>query len=80
VDNKPILNTWASWKDLPSKTPESEAMSEDLKKKGFRFVGPTTAYAFMQSCGFVIDHPVGTKGWVEAEKRLNERDGGYQKR
>jgi DNA-3-methyladenine glycosylase I len=80
VDNKPILNTWASFKDIPSKTTESEAMSKDLKRKGFKFVGPTTVYAFMQSCGFVIDHPVGTKGWVEAEKRLNEREGGYQKR
>ncbi|KAL7515515.1 hypothetical protein ACHAXN_013458 [Cyclotella atomus] len=80
VDNKPILNSWASFKDIPSKTPESEAMSKDLKKKGFKFVGPTTAYAFMQSCGFVIDHPVGTKGWMEADERLKRREGGYQKR
>ena len=80
VDHKPILNTWKSFQEIPSKTPESEAMSKDLKKKGFKFVGPTTAYAFMQSCGFVIDHPVGTRGWIEAEERLKVREGGYQRR
>jgi DNA-3-methyladenine glycosylase I len=80
VGNKPILNSWKSFKDIPSKTAESEAMSKDLKKRGLKFVGPTTAYAFMQSCGFVIDHPVGTKGWLEAEDRLKMRDGGYRRR
>ena len=80
VDNKPILNSWKSFHDIPSKTVESEALSKDLKKKGFKFVGPTTVYAFMQSCGFVIDHPVGTSGWIEAEGRLKSRDGGYQRR
>lgn len=80
VDNKPILNSWKSFKDIPSKTAESEAMSKDLKKKGFKFVGPTTAYAFMQSCGFVIDHPVGTRLWSEAEEVFKAREGGYQQR
>jgi DNA-3-methyladenine glycosylase I len=80
VSHKPILNRWKSFKDIPSKTPESEAMSKDLKKKGMKFVGPTTAYAFMQSCGLVIDHPFGTKGWMEAEERLKVREGGYYRR
>ncbi|KAL9190053.1 hypothetical protein ACHAXT_007264 [Thalassiosira profunda] len=80
VDRKPILNRWASFHDLPSKTEESERMSKELKKRGFKFVGPTTCYAMMQSCGFVIDHPVGTTHWVAAEERLKGRNGGYQVR
>ena len=51
--------------DLPSITPESTALSKDLKKRGFRFVGPTTAYATMQACGVVNDHMAGC--WVRAE-------------
>ena len=50
VNDKPILNRWESFSDLPSKTKESECMSKALKKHGFKFVGPTTCYAFMQSC------------------------------
>lgn len=80
VDNKPILNRWQSMTDMPSKTDESERMSKALKKHGFKFVGPTTCYAMMQSCGFVIDHLVGTTHRVEAEKRLKSRAGGYQLR
>ena len=51
--------------DLPSITPESTALSKELKKRGFRFVGPTTAYATMQACGLVNDHVAGC--WVRAE-------------
>ena len=51
--------------DLPSITPESTALSKELKKRGFRFVGPTTAYAAMQACGLVNDHVAGC--WVRAE-------------
>ena len=51
--------------DLPSTTPESTALSKELKKRGFRFVGPTTAYAAMQACGLVNDHIAGC--WVRAE-------------
>jgi DNA-3-methyladenine glycosylase I len=80
VNHKPILNSWKSFKDIPSKSAESEAMSKELKKRGFKFVGPTTMYAFLQSCGFVIDHPVGSRGWLDAEKRLKMREGGYQRR
>src|ERR671915_259768 len=51
--------------DLPSITPESTALSKELKRRGFRFVGPTTAYAAMQACGLVNDHLAGC--WVRAE-------------
>jgi DNA-3-methyladenine glycosylase I len=51
--------------DLPATTPESTALSKDLKRRGFRFVGPTTAYATMQACGLVNDHLAGC--WVRAE-------------
>lgn len=80
VNHKPILNTWTCIEDIPSKTIESEAMSRELKKAGFKFVGPTTCYSLMQSCGFVIDHVKGCKEWIEAEKRLKKRKGGYQRR
>jgi DNA-3-methyladenine glycosylase I len=51
--------------DLPAITPESTALSKELKRRGFRFVGPTTAYATMQACGLVNDHLAGC--WVRAE-------------
>ena len=51
--------------DLPAHTPESMALSKELKRRGFRFVGPTTAYAAMQACGMVNDHLAGC--WVRAE-------------
>jgi DNA-3-methyladenine glycosylase I len=53
---KPILNRWKRLKDLPSMSPESDAMSKDLKEKGFRFVGSTVCYAHMQATGMVNDH------------------------
>jgi DNA-3-methyladenine glycosylase I len=80
VGNKPILNSWQSLSDMPSKTDESEAMSKALRKRGFRFVGPTTCYSMMQACGFVIDHPVNSKEWIKAKKHLEKRPGGYQSR
>jgi DNA-3-methyladenine glycosylase I len=49
-------NAWASLKEIPAKTPESEDMSKDLLKRGFKFVGPTICYAFMQATGMVNDH------------------------
>ena len=81
VDGKPILNRWnGSMADAATKSPESEAMSKGLKKRGFRFVGPTTCYALMQSVGMVIDHPKDSPEWLEAKKRLEAREGGYQER
>jgi len=58
VDGKPIRNAWKKSAEIPAKTPESVAMSNDLKKKGFTFVGPTICYAFMQAVGMVNDHIV----------------------
>ncbi|MBI4548726.1 MAG: DNA-3-methyladenine glycosylase I [Ignavibacteriae bacterium] len=59
VDGKPKVNTWKSLKDIPATTAESDAMSKDLKQRGFRFVGSTICYAFMQAVGMVNDHVVG---------------------
>ena len=56
VNGQPIVNTWKHLKDIPTHTPESDAMSKDLKKRGFKFVGSTICYAFMQAVGMVNDH------------------------
>ena len=58
VGGKPIRNAWTSLKDLPVFTPEAEALSKELKRRGFRFVGPTVIYSHMQACGLVNDHLV----------------------
>jgi DNA-3-methyladenine glycosylase I len=59
VDGAPVQNHWSRLEQIPASTAASEAMSKALKKAGFRFVGPTICYAFMQSCGLVNDHLVG---------------------
>ncbi len=59
VYGKPIQNSWKRMTDIPSSSPESEAMSKDLRKRGFTFVGATICYAFMQAVGMVNDHVVG---------------------
>ena len=56
VDGKPIRNEFSALKEIPASTKESDAMSKDLKKRGFRFVGSTICYAFMQATGMVNDH------------------------
>ncbi len=58
VGGKPIIGRWQSITDVPSTSPEAEALSRDLKRRGFKFVGPTIVYAFMQACGMVMDHTV----------------------
>ena len=58
VEGKPIQNAWRTMSELPAKTELSEAISKDLKKRGFSFVGPTIVYAFMQAVGMVNDHTV----------------------
>ena len=58
VGGRPIRNRWRGMKQVPASTPESDAMSKDLKKRGFRFVGSTICYAFMQATGLVDDHLV----------------------
>ena len=59
VGGKPKRNSWASSRRVPARSPESDAMSRDLKKRGFRFVGSTICYAFMQAVGMVDDHSRG---------------------
>jgi DNA-3-methyladenine glycosylase I len=56
VNNKTIVNTWLSPDDSPTSSKESDAWCKDLKKRGFKFVGPTICYAHMQACGMVNDH------------------------
>jgi DNA-3-methyladenine glycosylase I len=56
VKGKPIQNFWKNIKEIPATTPESDTMSKELKKKGFKFTGSTICYAFMQAVGMVNDH------------------------
>ena len=58
VDGAPIQNEWRTLAEIPAKTPLAETISKDLKKRGFRFVGPTIVYAHMQATGMVNDHIV----------------------
>jgi len=58
VDGKPIINDWKTMKAVPPRTPVSDAMSKDLKQRGFKFVGSTICYAHMQATGMVNDHLV----------------------
>ena len=58
VGSEPKQNVWKSLKEVPAKTPESDAMSKDLKRRGFKFVGSTICYAYMQAVGMVNDHLV----------------------
>src|SRR3954470_1609297 len=61
----------ASWEDVPARTPETVALAKELKRRGLRFVGPTTLYALMQACGLVDDHLAGcpVRDRVEADRR-----------
>jgi DNA-3-methyladenine glycosylase I len=56
VGDRPLVNRWRTLADIPAETPVSREMSKDLKRRGFRFVGPTVCYAFMQATGMVQDH------------------------
>ncbi len=56
VNGEPLLGGWRALSELPAQTPESKQMSKELKRRGFRFVGPTVCYAFMQAVGLVNDH------------------------
>src|SRR5205809_127556 len=58
VGGEPIFGRWKRLAEIPAETAESRAMSKDLKRRGFRFVGPTICYAFMQATGLVNDHVV----------------------
>ncbi len=65
VEGKPIQNCWKSLQEIPAKTKESDAMSKELKKQGFTFVGSTICYAFMQAVGMVNDHTIDCFRWQE---------------
>jgi DNA-3-methyladenine glycosylase I len=65
VDGNTIQNAWRDYREAPTQTKESEAMSKDLKKRGFKFVGPTICYAHMQAVGMVNDHAVDCFRWRE---------------
>ncbi|MFN8529507.1 MAG: DNA-3-methyladenine glycosylase I [Anaerolineae bacterium] len=58
VGGKTLVNHWTSMKEVPALSPEAQAMSKDLLKRGFKFVGPTICYAYMQAAGLVNDHTV----------------------
>jgi DNA-3-methyladenine glycosylase I len=73
VGSQQKQNAWASIKDVPATTPESDAMSIDLKRRGFKFVGSTICYAFMQAVGMVNDHLVGCIRHNEIRKAARKR-------
>lgn len=68
VNGRTLQNQRARFSDLPANTPESEAMSRDLKKRGFKFVGSTICYAFMQATGMVNDHTIDCFRYEELAK------------
>ena len=63
VDGRPRIGRWRALADVPAVTPESEALSKDLRRRGFRFVGPTIVHAFMQATGLVNDHLTSCPRW-----------------
>jgi len=65
VDGEPLVNRWRALSEIPAETEESRALSKDLKRRGFRFAGPTICYAFMQSIGMVNDHVIGCFRYAE---------------
>jgi len=70
VGGSPSQHGYASLSELPAQTPESTALSKDLQQRGFRFVGPTICYAFMQAAGLVNDHVVGCFRYEEVARLL----------
>jgi DNA-3-methyladenine glycosylase I len=70
VDGETIHNEWRTLEDIPVKTTEAERMSADLKRRGFRFVGPTICYAHMQATGMVNDHTIDCFRWAELKGGL----------
>ena len=68
VDGKPVVNRHRSLSAVPARTSQSDALSKDLAKRGFRFVGPTIMYAFMQATGLVNDHLVKCPRWAAVQR------------
>ena len=67
VDDKPVVNRHRTLSTVPARTAQSDALSKDLAKRGFRFVGPTIMYAFMQATGLVNDHLVNCPRWAAVQ-------------
>ena len=67
VDGRPIVNRFTAIEEIPAQTEVSRAMSRDLRRRGFRFVGPTICYALMQSAGLVNDHETRCFRWAEVQ-------------
>lgn len=67
VDGRPVVNRFPSLAEIPAQTEASHAMSRDLRRRGFRFVGPTICYALMQSAGLVNDHELRCFRWAEVQ-------------
>jgi DNA-3-methyladenine glycosylase I len=70
VGGRPKRNRFRTMSEIPAETEESKAMSKDLKRRGFRFVGPTVCYAFMQATGMVNDHVTSCFMWSEVDRSL----------
>ena len=73
VDGRPMQNSWRRLGECPAETEASRAMSRDLVRRGFRFVGPTICYAFMQATGMVNDHTRDCFRWREVRRRARGR-------
>jgi DNA-3-methyladenine glycosylase I len=73
VDGRPTQNAWRRHGECPAETDTSRAMSRDLLRRGFKFVGPTICYAFMQATGMVNDHLRGCFRWREVRRRATTR-------
>ena len=68
VGDTPIVNEWRHFRQAPTKSPESEALSNDLKKRGFKFCGPVIVYAFMQAVGMINDHEIACPRHKEVQR------------
>lgn len=68
TEGRPIQNAWTSLADVPAVTAEAKALSKDLLRRGFKFVGPTICYAYMQAVGMVNDHLTGCFRWKEVRE------------
>jgi DNA-3-methyladenine glycosylase I len=79
VHGRTIQNSWERMMDIPSSTPESEAMSKDLQKRGFKFVGTTICYAFMQAVGMVNDHVVDCFRYEELKNEDKHKNGAHNR-
>ena len=73
VDGEPKVNAWRALGEIPAETSESKAMSKELKRRGFRFVGPTVCYAFMQAAGLVNDHTTDCVRYSEVSRPRRRR-------